>query len=195
MPEDLIIPGTEGTQDNPSVDPAASPEGNIENPEGEEVTYTQAELDSQVSKSVAAALERQEKKNQAALNAAVAKALEEAEARAKMSEEERISADLKAREEALAQREAEAERREFLAEVTAELAREGIPVSFAELIVNSSDRDSAAERIQEVKEEWESALTERVKAGARQTDPKAPSGTPNEGTVDLAAFAAKNRKI
>lgn len=161
----------------------------------QDVTYTQSELDSHISKAVANALSRQEKKSEAAIDAAVKKAVEEAEKRSKMTEEERVSADLEAREKALADREAAAERREFLADVTTELATHGMPASFAELIVNSSERETADELIQSIKSEWDKAITERVKANARQEDPKAPSANLGTESMDLSAYAAEIREI
>lgn len=162
----------------------------------EDKTYTQAELDAETSKRVENALKKREAAQQKAMQDAIDKAIKDAEAKAKMSDKERIDADLKAREDALATREAAATRKEFLADVTTELTKEGIPASFAELIVSSSTRETADDLIKKLKTDWDEAITEQVKGQARQKDAKAPGSALGsiEG-LDLTAMALKNRKV
>lgn len=174
-----------------------NPEVEVEEAETEEKTYSQAELDAETSKRVDKALKRKELEQANAIKDAVSKAIKDYEAKAKMSEEERVSQELKDREEAIAKREAEAERREYLADVAKELAVKELPMSFAELIVNSAPREGADELIESVKKEIDALITEAVKGKARQSDPKAASfGFGDSKTsLDLADIAAKHRKV
>lgn len=159
-------------------------------------TYTQAELDAETSKRVENALKKREAAQQKAVQEAIDKAIKEAEAKAKMSDKERFDAELKAREEALKEREAAAARKEFMADVTTELSTLGLPVSLAELVVNGSDRDSADELLKKIKSDWDNAIKEEVKGLARQKDAKAPGTALGQtDTLDLSAMAKKIRKV
>lgn len=162
----------------------------------EEVTFTQAEVDSQISKAVDSALKKREKAHEKDIQSRINKAVEEAQKRAQMSDDERISAELKEREEAIALREAEAERKEFLADVRTELTRVGLPISMAEMVVNSSTRETADDLITNLKTDWDGAMKESLKSSARQPDPKVPEATPtNNKKPNLANFARENRKV
>lgn len=167
-----------------------------EGQEEEQTTFTQADVDSQISKAVQTALQNREKKYAKELKNQVAQAVKEAQDLAKMTEEERINAGLQAREQAIAQREAEADRKEFLADVRSELSRVGLPINLAELVVNSTDRDGADTLIQQIKADWDGAIKETVKASARQVDPKASETTPGDNHANnLADFAKQIRKV
>lgn len=162
----------------------------------EEKTYTQAELDAETSKRVENALKKREAAQQKAVQEAIDKAIKEAEAKAKMSDKERMDAELKAREEALQAREEAASRKEFMADVTTELSTLGLPTSFAELVVNGSDRDTADELLKKIKADWDEAIKEEVKGLARQKDAKAPGTALGQSEVlDLSAMAQKTRKV
>lgn len=189
----LILPlqfFAEGGEEDKTEDQAT------EDKTAEEKTYTQAELDAETSKRVDNALKKREAAQQKAMQEAIDKAIKDAEAKAKMSDKERMDADLKAREEALAAREAAAARKEFLADVTTELATQGLPASFAELVVNGSERETADELIKKIKLDWDDAIKEQVKGLARQKDAKAPgTALGSTETLDLTAMAQKNRKV
>lgn len=164
----------------------------------EEKTYTQAELDSQISKSVESALSRRDKKHQSEMDAAIQKAVEDALSRETMSEKERMDADLQAREEAIAQREAEAERREFKAQVVGELQEVSLPISFAEMIVNSSDPENSGKLVDSIKKDIDQMIQNSLKEFARQPDPKTSETSISTSTTNvqgnLSKFAEEIKK-
>lgn len=190
--ERLILPlqffADEGSESNS--------EDKTEEKGAEEKTYTQAELDAETSKRVENALKKREAAQQKAVQEAIDKAIKEAEAKSKMTEKERMDADLKAREDALKAREEAAAKKEFLVDVTAELSTQGLPASLAELVVGSATRETADQLITKIKSDWDEAVKEQVKGLARQKDAKAPgTGLGDMPALDLSAMAQKNRKV
>jgi hypothetical protein len=130
----------------------------------------------------------------------VAKALETAktkwDAESKMSEEDRVNAQLTEREKQIAEREAAQDKREFTSTIRDELTKNSLPVAFAEVLAEGCTKDNFADVLAEIKSEWDKQMTEQLKAGARQKDPLAGgSGTASSAELDLAKFASKNRKV
>lgn len=139
------------TQDNVSVsDPA-------DNQPGEKL-FTQEDVDKMITKRLAKEKAKQEK------------ALKEAERLSKMSEEERVKAELEADRQAFEEERAAYLKEKMHTACEKELVKESLPVEFAGLLV-ADDADTTSSNIKAFKDKWnkalESAVNERLKASAR----------------------------
>lgn len=147
-------------EENNAVETSVQPE--VENHVNEEPTqeklFTQEDVDRMITKRLAKEKAKQEK------------ALQEAERLSKMSDDERVKAELQAERDAF-----EEERNAYLKEkmLTAcekELVKESLPVEFAKLLV-TDDADSTSDNIKAFKDKWnkalESAVNDRLKASSR----------------------------
>lgn len=161
--------------------------------DSEEKTYSKADVDREITKSVDNALKRQQKKLEEQRNKEVANAVAKALKEAKMSEEELLESKLTEREKELERREREQETRELLVEVQEKLVENDMPATFAEYIV-SDDRDKTLEAVDSFKSEWDRAISEKTKEKARQKEPIAKTNTVRK-TSSIAELAKKNRKV
>lgn len=134
----------------------------------EQETFTLAEKDAEVSKAVENALKRREAKFKQELEEAVEEALK----REKMTEEERLSEELKQRKAEVERREREAELREFKANVVTKLQEENLPIVFADLVVKSTNEEDSDDLIKQLRTTFDESIKEQVKAQARTPDPK-----------------------
>lgn len=139
-------------------------------------------------------------KNQSAFDKRVAKALQTArekwEEEAKLTDAEKETKRMSEREQALAEKEAELNRREFTTDIKSKLTAQQLPLSFAEVLAAGCTAETIDEVLGGIKTEWDKQIQEAIKAGARQKDPLA-GGTRVESSAgdSLAEFARKNRKV
>lgn len=130
-----------------------------------------------------------------AINTAKARWDEEA----KLTDDERAAKALSDREQALQEKEAAFTLKERTAETKLKLIDKGLPICLSELIAKGTTTDEeVTELIASIESEWNSQMTEKIKAGARQAPATASQETKLDETssmVSLAEFAAKNRKV
>ena len=137
----------------------------------QEVTYTQSEVDSRISKAVESALEKREAKLQKELETRIEKERNEAAEYAKLTEKEKQEADLKKRLEALEQREKELNNQQLLNQIQSDLRENNLPLSFAESLLTIQDNEKIKESIATIKQEFDNAINEQVKSALRQETP------------------------
>lgn len=139
----------------------------------------QAEIDRRITKAIATAKEKWDRE-------------------ATMTDEQRAESQLTQKEQELEERQRALDLRELKSEVSDNLRKQGLPLAFAELIAQSSDKESHASVVAEIKKAWDAQIAEQLKANARQATPKAGYTPPQEQDDEernLGAFAQKIRKV
>ena len=133
----------------------------VPDPDGDkagEKLFTQEDVDKMISKRLAKEKAKQEK------------ALKEAERLSKMSEDERVKAELEADRKAFEEERAAYLKEKMITACEKELIKETLPVEFAGLLV-ADDADTTSGNIKMFKEKWnkslEAAVNERLKANSR----------------------------
>lgn len=145
--------------------------------------FTQAELDRRVNQ----ALEKERAKFAAQIEAAKEAGKTEGEKLAKMSEQEKADAAAKAREDALAKREAELNLRELKATVTVALSEKKLPTSLAETLVGLGSAEAISAAIEKIEGAVTAQVSEGVKASLRQSDPQnAPTNVDGKTRADMS---------
>ena len=144
--------------ENPEINETESGTSNpVDNNSGEKL-FTQEDVDKMITKRLAKEKAKQEK------------ALKEAERLSKLSEEERVKAELEADRLAFEEERAAYLKEKMLTACEKELVKESLPVEFAGLLV-TDDADTTSSNIKAFKDKWnkalESAVNERLKANAR----------------------------
>lgn len=108
--------------------------------------------------------------------------------RAKMTEDERVAADTKEREDKLNKRETALNQREALSDTTAKLSENGLPTSFASMLTDL-DEDKRTQNIKEFKKSFSEAVhngvLEQTKGG------KTPQTGGSEHTDDTGSKFAE----
>lgn len=140
-------------------------------------SYSQSELDAEISRATEANRKKLEKTQQDAIS----KAIKEYADKAKLSDEERVSAELKDLQDKLQAKERELTTKERIASVTADLQKEGMPVELAPHLVREEDDEKVKASLTALKKAWDSAINGKVKEALRQADPKT-GNTGNNGT-------------
>lgn len=170
----------------------ADPDG-TEEPKADESTeskaYTQAELDAETSKRVDNALKKREAAQQKAQQDAINKAIKDYAEKAKLSDEERVSAELKDLQDKLQAKEKELTTKERLTNITADLQKETLPAELAPILILQEDEDQVKAAIASVKKLITDRVNEQVKTALRQDDPrsdKAGNGTAKTGAQLIA---------
>ncbi|EAD9138903.1 DUF4355 domain-containing protein [Listeria monocytogenes] len=143
----------------------------VEEVSNKEESFTQSQVDSQVSKAVEKALNKAKSKWEQEQNSAIEKAKNDAIEYAKLTEAQKQEADFKKKQDALAAKEAEFNNKQLLVEVKEDLQKEGLPISFAESLINIGDNLKIKEAIEGLKKEWDAQITEKLKESARQSMP------------------------
>lgn len=141
------------------------------------------------------------KEGTAEIDKRIAKALETARSRweteASLTAEQKAAKALADKEAELQERQAEFDKREFVVDLKDELTRLKLPVSFAEIIANGSNREEYSGLLSEIKKTWDLEMAEALKASARQTAPSV-GATNTEATNkmrSLKELADKHRKV
>lgn len=171
------------------------PEGE-DNPEDREETptddktFTQSEVDSQISKAVEKALNNRDKE----VEKRIKEERKEAERLAKLTEKDREKEELTQREKELEKRAAELERKELLSDAESTLRDKNLPTSFSEVLLGD-DAEKTLENINKFKETFDSAVNEAVKEKLRQDTPPSGEGKPSNKAPSMAELARENRII
>lgn len=148
--------------------PETPPEGNG--------TFTQSEVDSQISKAVEKALQRKQTDFEKQLEEKLAAERKSAEEYAKMTAKEKEDAEYKERLEKLDAREKEINSRELLTQIESDLKASSLPLSFAASLLNVGDNEKIKESIASIKKDFDGAVNEKVKEALRQDTPSTGGG-------------------
>ena len=149
----------------------------------DEKRYTDADVDAIIDKKFAKWKAEQEAKES------------EAKKLAKMNADDKQAYQLKKREQELADREAEINKRELTAEAKSILSERGLPIELVNN-VNLTDADSVHESIDQLQKSWEEAVqkgvSERIKGGkAIKKAPGAPAEITKE-QFDKMGYKSRN---
>lgn len=153
---------TESTEENGGTDGASS---------DVDKSYTQSELDRQISKAVESAISKQREKFEAEKQAEIEKAKKEAEEYSKLSEREKLERDLTEREKAIEKKEQEIRLAKLQSDVSKDLEEQGLPSSFSDVLVLLDDSKKIKTIVTDLKDKFDSAVKEQVKESLRQDDP------------------------
>lgn len=127
----------------------------------------QAEFDRRVQKAINTAVTSAQEKWQALTD----DKLSEAEKLAKMTKEEKAEYErVKERKEFEAEK-AAFEKEKLLVAVKDDLQKQGLPIAFADSLVNIGDAEKIKAAMTGIKESWDTEIQEAIKAKARQTPP------------------------
>lgn len=166
---------------------------NQEQEEQDNATYTQSDVDREVSKAVDKALKRREEKHQEELQKAIQEAIDEKERLSKLSEKERKEEELSKKEKELQQRIAEIERKELKADAVSDLNEKGLPAEFADFLL-ADNAENTLENINNFKKAFDEAVNAAVKEQLRQDTPKA-GGRISGGKAPSVAELAKEARL
>ena len=181
--------GREGGQQGES----GNGEGGNSDKTGNENTFTQSEVDSQVSKAIESFKKNQEPKQQEAINQAVKDALAEQQRLSKLSEKERQQEELTQREKELLEREEKIKRSELRSDAVADLQEKKLPSDFADILLGE-DAESTLANIKTFKEAFDSAVNDAVKEKLRQDTPPAGSAGGSSNKDNLGKQLAQLNK-
>lgn len=180
--------------ENTSTEETETTENTNDENEQEETTFTQADVDREISKAVDKALKNREAKHQEDLQKAVNDALAEKERLSKLSEKERQEEELTQREKEIAEREAKIQRAELKADAVSDLQEKGLPAEFAEILLGE-DAEKTLENINNFKTAFDKAVNDAVKEKLRQDTPPAGTGTFRSGKAPSVAELAKETRL
>lgn len=166
---------------------------NDENEQGE-TTFTQADVDREISKAVDKALKNREAKHREDLQKAIDEALAEKERLSKLSEKERESEELSKERKKLEQDKAEHNRRVLKADAVEDLQEKGLPKDFADFLLGE-DAEKTLENINNFKTAFDKAVNDAVKEKLRQDTPPAGTGTFRSGKAPSVAELAKETRL
>lgn len=179
----LILPlqffaeeGTAGTGEGAAEDKGAEDKGAAGTK-----SYSQSELDAEISRATEANRKKLEKAQQDAIN----KAIKDYAEKAKLSDEERVSAELKELQDKLQAKERELTTKERITSITADLQKEGMPIELAPHLVREEDEEKVKASLTALKKAWDNAINAKVKEALRQADPK--SGNTGSGKTKTPA--------
>ena len=136
-----------------------------------EAPASKSELDSIIGKAVNTALANAKKKSQKEIDDAIQEALKKEKDYSKLSESERKEKEIDDREQALADREAQADYKELLAQVATDLASKKLPGEFAEMLAVQGDNEKSLNNVKQFEKTFNEAVAEQVKVSLRQKTP------------------------
>lgn len=169
---------------------------NQTNDEQDNTTFTQSEVDSQISKAVDSALKKQQAKLEKEKQAELDKAKAEAANYAKMTQKEKEDAEHQKRVKELEDRERELNNRELLSQIESDLKENELPSAFAESLLSIQDNEKIKESITDIKKQFDEAVNAKVKEALRQDTPRTGGGIKNQNKMpSIADMAAKARVI
>ncbi|MBD2861606.1 DUF4355 domain-containing protein [Paenibacillus oceani] len=153
--------------------------------EGEK-TFTQADLDKVVNKTIARERTKWEKDFETKLT----EAKTEAEKLAKMNAEQKADYERQQRETKLTEREGEINRRELRATALETLAEKGLPKQLADILVYT-DADSTSKSIESVEKVFRDAVEAAVNERLKGDPPKGGGGKGNAAFDEISKIFAK----
>jgi transketolase len=158
-------------------------------------TYTQEEVDkllqSEADRRVTEALKTARAKWEKEFREKLEKEKKEAERLSKLSAEEREKELLKQKEQELAEKEKAIRMKELHLDTIEVLAQEGLPVGFAEFLIQG-DAETTNENIKKFKKEWQEALSKAVDERIKGKSPRlSETKLESEETVDFMKLASE----
>lgn len=147
-------------------------EQNEEVQEEQEVSYSQSDVDSQISKAVDKALKNQQAKLEKQKQKEIEDAKAEAEEYAKMSAKEKQEKEFANKLEKFEEEKRAFNKQKLKSQVEDDLKDNGLPADFAGALVNLEDNEEIKERINSLKKSFdeaiENAVNERLKGDTPQ---------------------------
>lgn len=173
LPMNLQLFAEEGAGDPPAENDAAKDDAAAGETEDKPFAApaSQSELDSIIGKAVNTALANAKKKSQKEIDDAIQEALKKEKDYSKLSESERKEKEIDDREQALTDREAQADYKELLAQVATDLASKKLPGEFAEMLAVQGDNEKSLNNVKQFEKTFNEAVAEQVKVSLRQKTP------------------------
>ena len=150
-----VTDGDGDKNDPPSFDDFLKGDGN------------QAEFDRRIQKAIDTAVTKAQQKWQALTD----DKLSEAEKLAKMTKEEKAEYQRNKERQEFEAEKAAFEKEKLLVAVKDDLQKQGLPIAFADSLVNIGDAKKIKAAMTGIKESWDTEIQEAIKAKARQTPP------------------------
>lgn len=155
----------------------------------------QKKIESESDRKLSSALEKKQVEWEALTEQRIQEAIEEKERLSKLSEKERKNEELSKREQEIADRLAEIERKELRSEAIDDLQKKNLPADFADFLL-AEDAEKTLENINNFKKSFDDAVNEAVKEKMRQETPSAGGGNISKSQVtSVAELAEKHRLI
>lgn len=155
------------------------------------------EVDRRISKAVESALEKQKAKLEKEKQEEIERVQRKTEEYSKLSEREKLEKELEEREERLKQQEREIRLAKLTNDVEIDLKEKNLPVSLAEVLINTEDIDKIKSIVNDIKATFDEAVNESVKERIRQDTPKDGNSMSRSKRekASIADFARKNRIV
>ncbi|WP_052401164.1 DUF4355 domain-containing protein [Oceanobacillus jeddahense] len=181
----------EDTTDNENDE---TTENDKDDQEQDNATFSQSDVDREVSKAVDKALKKREEKHQEELQKAIDDAIAEKERLSKLSEKERQEEELTQREQELLKREEEIKRTQLRSDAVADLQEKKLPSDFADFLLGD-DAESTLENINSFKKAFDEAVNAQVKVALRQETPPSGSGTVAKSRAQSVSQIAQEHRL
>src|SRR5690625_73308 len=162
---------------------------NTQEEKQDNATFTQSEVDRQISKAVESAISKQRAKWEQEKQEEIEKAKSEAEEYAKLTQKEKEEAELTKRLEELEKREKELNNRELLGQIQSDLKENNLPAELADTLLNLQDNGKIKAKIGDIKKHIDDTVNAQVKEALRQETP-----TQSTREVENDPFQAKIAK-
>lgn len=162
--------------------------------EQDNTTFTQSDVDREVSKAVDKALKKREEKHQQELQKAIDEAIAEKERLSKLSEKERQEEELTKREQKILEKEKEIQLAQLKSDAVADLQEKKLPADFADFLLGN-DPESTLENINSFKKAFDEAVNAQVKLALRQDAPPSGSNGGITGKVPSISELAKEHRL
>ena len=161
-------PGEGGSTPPPATPPAVN------------LPTNQSEFDAAISRAIAS----HDKNKAAEYQKQIEDAKAEGAAYAKLSEKERLDADLAKREQAINDREAKIQREELSISIKTDLDEKKLPTDMAEALIEIGDPDKIKAAVVSIKKSVDEVVNAAVKERLRQDDPQTGASTGYSKTVN-----------
>ena len=179
--EPEVIPASEVETPIDLENPAGEPEQTKNTNEPKVETYTRSEVDSQISKAVESALEKNRQKLEAEFNERLEAEKQEAIEYQKLTDKQKMEKDMEKRLAEIEAREKEINNRELLSKINDDLRENNLPTSLAETLVGLGDSEKIKDSIAKIKKDFDEAVNNQVKESVRQ---RTPEQSTTDGTID-----------
>lgn len=194
MPMDLQFFAENENLDTPDLNEVSSQAGDQKN---EPDLLPLNEVDRRISKAVESALEKQKAKFEKEKQEEIERVQRKTEEYSKLSEREKLEKELEEREERLKQQEREIRLAKLTNDVEIDLKEKNLPVSLAEVLINTEDIDKIKSIVNDIKATFDDAVNESVKERIRQDTPREGNSMSHSKRekASIADFARKNRIV
>lgn len=162
---------SEETKKTDDVEVETTEQNNEESQEN--ATYTQAELDRQISLTAEKIKRKAKEEAEKEYAERIEQERNEAAEYAKLTQKEQEEADYKKRLDELEKREQEINKRQLRNQIEQDLKDNQLPTKLADTLVHANDNTKIKESIVEMKTWLDDAVNEQVKARLRQDTPSA----------------------